>query len=161
MSNNKTLAELTRKDFPLFSSETSKNQNLIYLDHAATSQKPIQVIKDLENYYSYSNANVHRGAHQLSAKATQDFEEARSITANFIGSNAPEEILFTSLLNFFDCVLNAISLIQLIGDFLGGIYFVIVDDSSSIISFFVSSSSLHIVIINSSTGPVIDLTTFT
>ena len=61
----KSLAEIARKDFPLFSNNSSYSDNsLIYLDHAATSQKPKQVIQAIQNYYSFSNANVHRGAHQ-------------------------------------------------------------------------------------------------
>ena len=89
------LSDKTRKDFPLFSSKSEENNALIYLDHAATSQKPYQVLKALENYYSYNNANVHRGAHQLSARATEAFEEARKITAKFINANSSEEIIFT------------------------------------------------------------------
>jgi len=91
----KSLAELTRKDFPIFSKENLEAQNIIYLDYAATSQKPKSVIKSLVDYYSYSNANVHRGAHQLSAKATEAFENARKITANFIKASSAEEIVFT------------------------------------------------------------------
>ena len=94
-SNHQTLAEKTRKDFPLFQDASSKQKKLIYLDHAASSQKPMQVIKCLEDYYSYNNANVHRGAHQLSAKATEDFEKAREITSNFIGAQSSKEIVFT------------------------------------------------------------------
>lgn len=90
-----TLAELTRGDFPLFSSDQTSTQSLIYLDHAATSQKPRQVISALQNYYSYYNSNVHRGAHQLSAKATEAFEKARQITASFIGASSSREIVFT------------------------------------------------------------------
>jgi len=93
--NNQTLAEITRKDFPLFCNQLSNQHNLIYLDHAATSQKPIQVIQAMQNYYSYENANVHRGAHQLSARATEAFERAREITAKFIGASSSREILFT------------------------------------------------------------------
>ena len=89
------LSKLTRKDFPLFCKESNQKNNLIYLDHAATSQKPIQVIESLKEYYSYQNANVHRGAHQLSAKATQAFEEARQITAKFINAKSSNEIVFT------------------------------------------------------------------
>ncbi len=94
-NNNLNLADLTRKDFPLFQNESTIQQKLIYLDHAATSQKPIQVIKALENYYSFNNANVHRGAHQLSQKATEEFEAAREITASFIGASSTKEIIFT------------------------------------------------------------------
>ena len=85
----------TRKDFPLFCKKQDGESNLIYLDHAATSQKPIQVIEALKKYYSFQNANVHRGAHQLSAKATQAFEEARNITAKFINAKSSNEIIFT------------------------------------------------------------------
>ena len=66
-----------------------------YLDHAATSQKPQEVIDSLKNYYSFQNANVHRGAHQLSAIATEKFENSRKLTANFINSNNEKEIIFT------------------------------------------------------------------
>ncbi len=93
--NNQTLAEKTRKDFPLFAEESNNQKRFIYLDHAATSQKPYQVIQSLKDYYSYHNANVHRGAHQLSAKATEDFERARQITSDFIGANSSREIVFT------------------------------------------------------------------
>ena len=89
------LSKLTRKDFPLLCNESNQKNNLIYLDHAATSQKPIQVIESLKEYYSYLNANVHRGAHQLSTKATQAFEEARQITAKFINAKSSNEIVFT------------------------------------------------------------------
>ena len=92
----KSLAEIARKDFPLFSNNSSYSDNsLIYLDHAATSQKPKQVIQAIQNYYSFSNANVHRGAHQLSAKATEAFENARKITADFIKAHSANEIIFT------------------------------------------------------------------
>ena len=89
------LAEKIRKDFPLFSDNHPEKKSLIYLDHAATSQKPRQVIDAISNYYSYSNANVHRGAHQLSAKATESFENARTITARFIQAHSANEIIFT------------------------------------------------------------------
>ncbi len=92
---NTNLAEQTRKDFPMFSNNSEEKPSLIYLDHAATSQKPQQVIKSLEDYYSKDNANVHRGAHQLSAKATEAFEEARDITAKFIKAKSNREIIFT------------------------------------------------------------------
>ncbi len=85
------IAKKSRNDFPLING----NKNLIYLDHAATSQKPKEVIDTLRNYYSYQNANVHRGAHQLSAIATEEFENARQLTANFINSNNAKEIVFT------------------------------------------------------------------
>ncbi len=90
-----SLPERTRDDFPILSEVSSEGQPLIYLDHAATSQKPIQVINSLRHYYNHDNANVHRGAHQLSARATEAFEGAREITANFINASSAKEILFT------------------------------------------------------------------
>ena len=94
-SNKQTLADRTRKDFPLFSNDSNTLKRIIYLDHAATSQKPLKVIRALENYYKYNNANVHRGAHQLSAKATEAFENAREVTKSFIGADSSKEIIFT------------------------------------------------------------------
>ncbi|WP_320675677.1 SufS family cysteine desulfurase [Prochlorococcus sp. MIT 1300] len=88
-------AEKAREDFPLLTSNFSSERSLIYLDHAATTQKPKSVITALENYYKNDNANVHRGAHQLSARATEAFEGAREITSNFIKAKSSKEILFT------------------------------------------------------------------
>ena len=88
----KNIAEKSRDDFPIFN---GNHNNLIYLDHAATSQKPKEVIDSLKKYYSFQNANVHRGAHQLSAIATSEFEKARDLTASFINSNNSKEIVFT------------------------------------------------------------------
>ena len=93
--NNNCLAEITRRDFPIISSINQKEKNLIYLDHAATSQKPNQVIDAITNYYKNQNANVHRGAHQLSAIATNAFERSREITAKYINANSAKEIVFT------------------------------------------------------------------
>ncbi len=90
-----TFADLARRDFPLLSNLETTNQSLIYLDHAATSQKPYEVLQTLEHYYSYYNSNVHRGAHQLSAKATEAFEQARHIAAEFVRATSSREILFT------------------------------------------------------------------
>ena len=92
MNQLNNLAYQARKDFPLFSDQIDGIQKLIYLDHAATSQKPIQVIEKLSNYYKFENANVHRGAHQLSAKATAEFEDARKITSDFISAKSSKEI---------------------------------------------------------------------
>ena len=89
------LATLTRPDFPLLAQTACLGQPLIYLDHAATSQKPRQVLDALRHYYDHDNANVHRGAHQLSARATEAFEAAREKTARFVGSSNPREIVFT------------------------------------------------------------------
>jgi cysteine desulfurase/selenocysteine lyase len=89
------LAAQTRPDFPLLAQTACLGQPLIYLDHAATSQKPRQVLAALQHYYDHDNANVHRGAHQLSARATEGFEGARAKAAAFIGASSPNEIVFT------------------------------------------------------------------
>ena len=89
------LAELTRADFPLLGQTACLGQPLIYMDHAATSQKPRQVLDALQHYYDHDNANVHRGAHQLSVRATEDFERARQKVADFIAASSAREIVFT------------------------------------------------------------------
>ena len=91
----KDLSLLTKPDFPIFTNSEFSKKNMIYLDHAATSQKPKQVLNALNYYYSNYNANVHRGAHQLSIKATEAFEESREITSKFINASSSREIVFT------------------------------------------------------------------
>ena len=83
------------EDFPLLNNNKNNKTKLIYLDHAATTQKPIQVLNKLNEYYQNFNANVHRGAHQLSAKATQEFEKARSLIKEYINAYSDKEIIFT------------------------------------------------------------------
>lgn len=89
------LSSRFRADFPILAQSTPDGRPLIYLDHAATSQKPQQVIDAMQHYYSCDNANVHRGAHQLSARATEAFEAARTTAAAFVGASSPREIVFT------------------------------------------------------------------
>jgi cysteine desulfurase/selenocysteine lyase len=95
MAPPENLAALTRPDFPLLAQTACLGQPLIYLDHAATSQKPHQVLAALQHYYGHDNANVHRGAHQLSARATEAFEAAREKAAAFVGATDAREIVFT------------------------------------------------------------------
>ena len=66
----------------------------MYLDNAATTQKPAAVIGALRNYYEHDNANIHRGVHQLSVRATDAYERARATVARFLGAARPEEIIF-------------------------------------------------------------------
>ena len=87
--------EITKKDFPLLNENSKSSEQIIYLDHAATTQKPIQVLKKIDEYYRNFNANVHRGAHQLSAKATEEFENARYLISKYIKANSTKEIIFT------------------------------------------------------------------
>ncbi len=86
--------ERIRRDFPILGRRVH-GKRLIYLDNAATSQKPNVVIDSLVDYYSKHNANIHRGVHQLSIEATEMYEEARRKVASFIGSSSQEEVIFT------------------------------------------------------------------
>ena len=86
--------EIIRNDFPILS-EMINNKPLVYLDNAATTQKPIQVIQAMNNYYMHLNANVHRGVHTLSQNATNEFELARKLVQDFICAKEQEEIIFT------------------------------------------------------------------
>ena len=83
-----------RADFPILSREV-RGRPLVYLDNAATTQKPRQVIEALTHYYSNTNANIHRGLHTLAEEATAAYEATRSKTADFIGAAHPQEIVFT------------------------------------------------------------------
>ena len=90
----KTLGDKVRKDFPILEQEVH-GKPLIYLDSAASSQKPQQVLDALLNYYQKNNANVHRGAHTLSNRATDAYEAARDKVAKFINASCREEIVYT------------------------------------------------------------------
>ena len=81
-----------RQDFPILNDEANP---VVYLDSAATTQKPLSVIKSLENYYTSQNANPLRGLYKLSATATSEYEQARHSVAQFINANEDCEIIFT------------------------------------------------------------------
>ena len=83
-----------RADFPILHQQVN-GEPLVYFDNAATSQKPRQVIASLTRYYEQDNANVHRGLHELSNRATDAFEAARKKVARFIGAASADEIIFT------------------------------------------------------------------
>jgi cysteine desulfurase/selenocysteine lyase len=83
-----------REDFPILDQQVH-GQPLIYFDNAATTQKPRQVVEALRQYYEHDNANVHRGLHELSSRATEAYEGARARVAQFIGAASPDEIVFT------------------------------------------------------------------
>lgn len=110
-----TLAPSVINDFPILStsfdadgkiispsdgdddnSKQTKKKRLVYLDSAATSQKPNAVTSALTSYYEHANSNVHRGAHALSREATEQYESARDKVASFINANSRNEIVFTS-----------------------------------------------------------------
>jgi cysteine desulfurase/selenocysteine lyase len=85
--------EAIRADFPILQRRVNGHP-LVYLDNAATSQKPRQVIDALVHYYEFTNANVHRGLHTLAEEATEAYESARAKVARFIGAE-PESVVFT------------------------------------------------------------------
>ena len=83
-----------REDFPILR-ERVNGHALIYFDSAASSQKPTAVLDRVRSYYEHENANVHRGLHALSARATEHYEKSRQRVADFIGANSADEIVFT------------------------------------------------------------------
>src|SRR5438105_11693458 len=83
-----------REDFPILH-EKAHGQPLIYFDSAATSQKPRNVLEAVQHYYQHKNANVHRGLHELSSRATEAYERSRRRVAEYLGAASPEEIVFT------------------------------------------------------------------
>lgn len=100
MINSETITEHTldiekiRKDFPILQTNVY-GKPLIYLDNAATTQKPLSVLLSLSEYYTKYNSNVHRGVHYLSQQATEAYEEARKKVASFINAGADHEVIFT------------------------------------------------------------------
>jgi len=86
--------EVIRADFPILSREVY-GKPLVYFDNAATTQKPLCVIRKIEEVYSTINANIHRGVHRLSQLATESHEEARKTVQNYIHAASPGEIIFT------------------------------------------------------------------
>jgi cysteine desulfurase / selenocysteine lyase len=83
-----------RRDFPILHRNV-RGKTLVYLDNAATTQKPRQVIDRLVRYYSEENSNVHRGVHYLSELATAEYENARGLVQRFLGAKSEKEIVFT------------------------------------------------------------------
>ena len=83
-----------RNDFPLLQ-QTSRNRPLVYLDNAATTQKPQSVLNSMDDFYRRSNANVHRAAHEIAARATVQLEQARSSIKQFLNAERDEEVIIT------------------------------------------------------------------
>ena len=88
--------ESVRRDFPILDTEVYPGVKLVYLDSAASSQKPEPVIRAMDDYYRHLHSNVHRGVHRLSEEATTAYESARANVARFINASAPEEVIFVS-----------------------------------------------------------------
>ena len=86
-------ADAVRRDFPILQ-ERVHGKPLIWLDNAATTQKPQAVIDALSHFYAHDNSNIHRAAHALAARASDAYEQARRTVADFLGANSPDEIIF-------------------------------------------------------------------
>jgi len=86
--------KVIRNDFPILARRVHGHP-LVYFDSAATSQKPRQVLEKVRHYYEYENANVHRGLHELSSRATEAYESSRQRVANYLGAASADEIVFT------------------------------------------------------------------
>src|SRR5215472_14636716 len=85
--------ERVRQDFPVLQQKVH-GKSLVYLDNAATTQKPIAVIDAIENYYRRDNSNIHRGVHALSERATNQYEKARVAAQRFLNARESREIIF-------------------------------------------------------------------
>jgi cysteine desulfurase/selenocysteine lyase len=84
-----------RRDFPILA-RSVRDRPLVYLDNAATAQKPLVVLDAMDRFYRHTNANVHRGVHSLSEEATAEYERVRERAAAFLGAGSPAEIVFTA-----------------------------------------------------------------
>jgi cysteine desulfurase/selenocysteine lyase len=95
-TNTKTLDVASiRSDFPIIQRDVRPGVPLVYLDSAATSQKPLAVIQVMDEFYRKSNSNIHRGIHTLAEEATEMYEAARVKVADFINAPAPRQVVFT------------------------------------------------------------------
>ena len=83
-----------QNDFPILNQQVN-DERLAYLDNAATTQRPRQVLAALQHFYEHDNANVHRGVHTLAERATKDYEDARVKVQHFINAASADEIIFT------------------------------------------------------------------
>jgi cysteine desulfurase/selenocysteine lyase len=84
-----------RQDFPILDRKLSNGKPLVYLDNAATTQKPAQVIDAMDAFYRETNANVHRSIHELGERATEQYIQAHEAAARFVGAGSYEEVVFT------------------------------------------------------------------
>ena len=94
IAGNRVDWKAIREDFPILR-EQAHGHPLIYFDNAATSQKPRYVLDALRHYYKHENANVHRGLHELSSRATEAYEKSRKRVASYLGASTADEIVFT------------------------------------------------------------------
>ncbi len=100
LEENAAIAAVLKKEFPVFAEAVvpasgGKPVPLVYLDSAATAQKPLAVIETLDDFYRRRSANVHRGIHSLGEEATRRYEASRSMVASYLGAGSEREIIFT------------------------------------------------------------------
>ena len=93
--DGRLVPEVIRNDFPILATTTSHGKPLVYLDSAATSQKPLAVIEAMDTYYREYNANVHRGIYEIGERSTAAYERARAQVARFVNAPDAHEIVFT------------------------------------------------------------------
>ncbi len=109
------MREEIERDFP-FLKRKINGRRLVYLDNAATSQRPIQVIESIVDFYENHNANIHRGIHTLSMEATEMYEKSREIVSEFVGAEDPKQLIFTygttSSINFLASSLHESSILK-------------------------------------------------
>ena len=89
-------AEPFRADFPILSEHASSGAPIVFLDNAASTQRPRQVLDAMRECYEHYYANVHRGIHTFSEASTEKFEQAREQVAQFVAANSSREIIFTA-----------------------------------------------------------------
>lgn len=94
MTHHSLLSDRIRQDFPILG-QSFHNKPLVYLDNAATTQKPVQVLEAMNGYYQTINSNIHRGVYAMSVEATRQYEAAREHVRSFINASRVEEIIFT------------------------------------------------------------------
>src|SRR4051812_21046069 len=95
IDRSKLLPEVLREDFPILQQSVHGDQPLVFLDNAASTQRPRQVIEVLRRVYERDYANVHRGIHTLSERSTEQYEDAREKVCDFIGAEHAREVIFT------------------------------------------------------------------
>ena len=95
MQTNTYSLEEIRKDFPVLDRRVRDDKKLVYLDNAATTQKPNQVIDAISDYYKNHNSNIHRAVHALAEESTESFEQTRDKVAEFLNIQDPQEVIFT------------------------------------------------------------------
>lgn len=113
-ARDKGMSAINRADFPILDQDAYEGKPLIYLDSAASSQKPTSVINAMNEYYLTTHSNVHRGAHALASRATTQYEWAREQLQSFINAKHREEVIFVRGKHYYHYSLIMIVIIMMI-----------------------------------------------